>query len=73
MVYVILSVGWCISERVAHVATSGFLSRSVNGLLPYVRRHITVDQNVLSVSLNKTFLTSIATKFMSVSVSISVN
>ena len=33
----------------------GFLSPFMNGPLPYVRRHITVLKNVLSVSLNKTF------------------
>ena len=35
---------------------SGFpLSRYPNGPLPYVRRHITVNKNVLSASLNKIF------------------
>ena len=34
---------------------TGFLSRYLNGPLPYVRRHITVNKNVLSASLNKTF------------------
>ena len=35
---------------------SGFpLSRYLNGPLPYIRRHITVNKNVLSVSLNKMF------------------
>ena len=29
------------SERDAHVAAAGFLSRYLNGPLPYVRRHIT--------------------------------
>ena len=38
---------------------AGFLSRSLSGPLPYVRRHITVNKNVLSASLNKTFLPSI--------------
>ena len=37
------------------MVAAGFLSRYVNGPLPYVRRHITVNKNVLSVSLNKTF------------------
>ena len=33
-----------------------FLSRNLNGHLPYyVRRHITVNKTVLSASLNKTF------------------
>ena len=36
-------------------ADSSFLSRYLNGPLPYVRRHITVNKNVLIVSLNKTF------------------
>ena len=35
------------------MAAAGFLSRYLNGPLPYVRRHITV--NVLNASLNKTF------------------
>ena len=30
-------------------------SHYLNGSLPYVRRHITVKENVLSASLNKTF------------------
>ena len=53
----------CLSERVAHVAPVGFLSRYLNGPLPYVRHHITVTK-VLSASLNKTlpsFLYSIIT------------
>ena len=33
----------------------GFLSRYPNGPLPYVRRHITVNKNVSSASLNKRF------------------
>ena len=33
-----------ISERVAHVAAACFLSRYLNGPLPYVRRHITVNK-----------------------------
>ena len=37
------------------MAAAVFLSRYPNGLLPYVRRHITVNKNVLSASLNKTF------------------
>ena len=36
-----------------HVAAAGFLSRYLSGPLPYVCRHVTV-QNVLSASLNKT-------------------
>ena len=53
---------WCIKDRgmcylvcVAHVSAAGFLSRYLTGPLPYVRRHITVNDNVLSTSLNKTF------------------
>ena len=42
-------------KRVAHVAAAGLLSRYLNGPLPYVRRHITVNKNVLTASLNKTF------------------
>ena len=38
-----------------NVAAVGFLSRYLNGPLPYVRRYITVNKNVLNVSLNKTF------------------
>ena len=34
----------CVMERVAHVAAAGFLSRYLNGPLPYVRRHITVNK-----------------------------
>ena len=37
------------------MATAGFLSRYLNGPLPYVRRHKSVIKNVLSASLNKTF------------------
>ena len=31
------------SERVTHVAAAGFLSRYLHGHLPYVRRHISVN------------------------------
>ena len=48
VVCAILSMGWCIkknpccySERVAAV---GFLSRYLNGSLPYVRRYITLNK-----------------------------
>ena len=34
---------------------SGFLYRYLNGPFPYVCSHITVNKNVLSASLNKTF------------------
>ena len=44
-----------LNKRFADVSTAGFLSRYLNGCLPYVRRHITVNKNVLSASLNKTF------------------
>ena len=37
------------------MAAAGFLSHYLSGPLPYVRRHITVNKNVLSASLNKTF------------------
>ena len=38
------------------MAAAGFLSHYLCGFnLPYVRRHITVNKNVLSASLNKTF------------------
>ena len=43
------------NKRFADVSAAGFLSRYLNGCLPYVRRHITVNKNVLSASLNKTF------------------
>ena len=33
----------------------GFLSHYLSGPLPYAKRHITVNKNVLSASLNKTF------------------
>ena len=36
------------SERVAYVAAAGFLSRNLNDSQPSVRRHITVNKNVLS-------------------------
>ena len=36
-------------------SSCGFLSRYLNGPLPYVWRHITVNKNVLSAPLNKTF------------------
>ena len=45
----------CSSESVAHVAAAGFLSRYLNGSLPYLRRHMIVNKNVLDASLNKTF------------------
>ena len=32
------------ANQVAHVAAAGFLSRNLNGSLPYVRRHITVNK-----------------------------
>ena len=31
-------------KRVAHVAAAGFLSRYLNGPLPYVQHHITVNK-----------------------------
>ena len=34
------------------MAAAGFLSRYMSGSLPYVSRHITVNTNVLSASLN---------------------
>ena len=37
------------------MAAAGFLSRYLCGPIPYVWRHITVNKNVLSTSLNKTF------------------
>ena len=37
------------------MAAAGFLSHYLSGPLPYVQRHITVKENVLSASLNKTF------------------
>ena len=37
------------------LAAVGFLSRYLNCPLLYVRRHITIKQNVLSASLNKIF------------------
>ena len=61
MVCGILSVGWCIQKtlainwKVAHVAAAGFLSHYLSGPLPYAGWHITVNKNVLSESLNKTF------------------
>ena len=36
------------------VVAARFLSRYLKGPLPYVRRHITGKNNVLSASLNKT-------------------
>ena len=44
VVCVILSVGWCISERVAHVVAARFISRYLNIPLSYVWRHITVNK-----------------------------
>ena len=41
-------------NKVVHVGAAGFLSRYLSDPLPYVRRHITVNTNVLSASLNKT-------------------
>ena len=37
------------------MAAAGFLSHYLNDHLPYVRCYITVNKNVLSVSLNETF------------------
>ena len=34
----------CYSERVAYVEALSFLSRYLNGPLPYVRRHIIVNK-----------------------------
>ena len=46
---------YTITFPVAHVvAAVGFLSRYLNGRLPYVRRHVIVNKNVLNASLNKT-------------------
>ena len=39
------------------MVAADFLSHYMSGPLPYVRRHITVNKNVLSVSLNKPFPT----------------
>ena len=49
-------VGWCIYKRThaVNVAAAGFLSHYLSSHLPYVRRHITVNKNVLSATLNKT-------------------
>ena len=33
-----------IGKKISHVAAAGFLSRYLNGPLPYVRRHITVNK-----------------------------
>ena len=41
------------------VVVVDFLSHYLNVPLPYVQRHITINKNVLSVSLNKTLLSSI--------------
>ena len=50
-----------LSERVAHVVVAaGFLSQYLSGPLPYVQHHITI--NVLSMLLNKTFLSFISLK-----------
>ena len=38
----------CYLERVAHVVAAGFLSHSLNGPLPYVWYHITINKNVFS-------------------------
>ena len=35
------------------MAAAGFHSRYLNGPLPYVQRHITINKNVLSALLNK--------------------
>ena len=55
--YAILPVGWGIyrilaaNQRVDYVAGVGFLS----GYLPYIWHDITINKNVLSASLSKTF------------------
>ena len=43
------------NRKVARVAAAGFFSHYPSGPLPYAQRHITVNKNVLSASLNKTF------------------
>ena len=41
------------SERVAHVAAAGFLSRYLNGPFQYVRCHITFLPYKISLALNQ--------------------
>ena len=43
------------SERSRDVATTGFRSDYLSGILPYLPRHVTTHKNVLNASLNKTF------------------
>ena len=42
-----------VHKQITHIM--GFVSCYWNGPLPYVRCHITVNKNVMSVLLNKTF------------------
>ena len=67
VVCAILSVGWCTqknpycwSERVAHVAAAGFISCYLNGSLPYVWCHITVNKMCWVCHLIKHFLPSLS-------------
>ena len=41
-----------------YISICHFIQSYLNGLLPYGRRHITVNKNVLSAPLNKTSLAS---------------
>ena len=45
----------------AILVAAGFLSRYLNGPLPYVLHSITINKNELSTSLNKTFPSFLAT------------
>ena len=41
----VCAIPCCLLKRVAHVvAAAGFLSRYLNGPVPYVRSHITVNK-----------------------------
>ena len=42
-------------EKSSPCGSRSFLFRYLSGPLPYVRRHITVNKNVLSALLNKPF------------------
>ena len=56
MAFVAPVVQWLLIKKSSPCGGSRFpLSRYPSGPLPYVRCHITVNKNVLSASLNKTF------------------
>ena len=52
------------------MAAVGFLSHYLSGPLPYARRHITVNRNVLCLSLNKTLPSFFPSLFAKINVKV---